>query len=203
MRYTALLDHYGMAGTRNNRGVSHENGSVESSHRYLKEALEQALLLRGHRDFEDRAAYEAFVREAVMRRNRRNAAAFRIEREQLQDLPAAAHHRLRRGRGARHALRHVHRARHPVQRAVAPDRPPPEGAAVQRPAGLLPLRRAGAHAGARHALAHQRPRPGDRLPALHRRAQAQAPGVQGAGVPRRACSRARRTAACGSSSTPG
>jgi hypothetical protein len=27
------------------------------------------------------------VREAVMRRNRRNAAAFRIEREQLQDLP--------------------------------------------------------------------------------------------------------------------
>ena len=88
VRYTALLDHYGMAGTRNNRGLSHENGSVESSHRYLKEAIEQALLLRGHRDFDDRAAYEGFVREAVMRRNRRNAAAFRIEREQLQDLPA-------------------------------------------------------------------------------------------------------------------
>jgi len=88
VRYTALLDHYGMAGTRNNRGLSHENGSVESSHRYLKEAIEQALLLRGHRDFDDRTAYEGFVREAVMRRNRRNAAAFRIEREQLQDLPA-------------------------------------------------------------------------------------------------------------------
>ena len=86
-RYTALLDHYGMAGTRNNRGLSHENGSVESPHRYLKEALEQALLLRGHRDFDDRLAYEGFVREAVMRRNRRHAAAFRIEREQLQDLP--------------------------------------------------------------------------------------------------------------------
>jgi len=86
-RYTALLDHYGMAGTRNNRGQSHENGSVESSHRYLKEAVDQALLLRGHRDFEARASYETFVREAVMRRNRRNAAAFRIEREQLLDLP--------------------------------------------------------------------------------------------------------------------
>ncbi len=86
-RYTALLDHYGMAGTRNNRGQSHENGSVESSHRYLKEAVDQALLLRGHRDFEARAVYETFVREAVMRRNRRNAAAFRIEREQLLDLP--------------------------------------------------------------------------------------------------------------------
>jgi len=45
------------------------------------------LLLRGHRDFDDRAAYEGFVREVVMRRNRRNAAAFVIEREQLQDLP--------------------------------------------------------------------------------------------------------------------
>jgi hypothetical protein len=87
VRYTALLAHYGLAGTRNNRGVSHENGSVESSHRYLKEALEQALLLRGHRDFDDRAAYDSFMREVVMRRNRRNAAAFRIEREQLQDLP--------------------------------------------------------------------------------------------------------------------
>ena len=49
MRYTALIDHYGMAATRNNRGVSHENGSVEASNRFLKEALEQRLLLRGHR----------------------------------------------------------------------------------------------------------------------------------------------------------
>ena len=87
LRYTALLEHYGMVGSRNNRGLSHENGSVESSHRFLKEAIEQALLLRGHRDFDDRAAYEGFVREVVMRRNRRNATAFRIEREQLQELP--------------------------------------------------------------------------------------------------------------------
>jgi GntR family transcriptional regulator/MocR family aminotransferase len=69
------------------RGHNHENGSVESSHRYLKDAVDQALMLRGHRDFADRAAYDEFVREVVMRRNRRNAAAFRIEREQLQDLP--------------------------------------------------------------------------------------------------------------------
>lgn len=87
LRYTALLEHYGMTGTRNNRGLSHENGSVESSHRYLKEAVDQALLLRGHRDFAERPAYEALVREVVMRRNRRHAAAFRIERAQLRDLP--------------------------------------------------------------------------------------------------------------------
>lgn len=87
VRYTALLEHYDMAGTRNNRGLGHENGSVESSHRYLKEALEQALLLRGHRDFDDRGAYETFVLEVVLRRNRRNAGAFRIERAQLRSLP--------------------------------------------------------------------------------------------------------------------
>src|SRR5471032_484977 len=86
-RYAALLGHYGMEGTRNNRGLGHENGSVESSHRYLKDAVDQALELRGHRDFADRAAYEEFVRSVVMRRNRRNAAAFQIEREYLRDLP--------------------------------------------------------------------------------------------------------------------
>jgi hypothetical protein len=87
VRYKALLEHYGMAGTRNNRGLGHENGSVESSHRWLKEAVDQALLLRGHRDFDDRPAYDEFVRSVVMRRNRRNAAAFQVEREYLRDLP--------------------------------------------------------------------------------------------------------------------
>jgi hypothetical protein len=87
VRYAALLEHYGMEGTRNNRGLGHENGSVESSHRYLKDQVDQALELRGHRDFADRAAYDEFVRGIVMRRNRRNAAAFQVEREYLVDLP--------------------------------------------------------------------------------------------------------------------
>jgi hypothetical protein len=65
-RYAALLDHYGMEGTRNNRGLGHENGSVESSHRYLKEAVDQALMLRGHRDFADRVAYDDFVEEEAL-----------------------------------------------------------------------------------------------------------------------------------------
>lgn len=87
VRYAALLAHYGIGGTRNNRGQGHENGSVESSHRHLKGAIDQALMLRGHRDFADRAAYDEFLREVVMRRNRRHAAAFRLEREQLMELP--------------------------------------------------------------------------------------------------------------------
>lgn len=86
-RYAALLAHYGMVGSRNNPGQSHENGSVESPHRYLKAALEQALLLRGHRNFSDRAAYAAFVAEVVMRRNGRHAAAFGLEQAHLRALP--------------------------------------------------------------------------------------------------------------------
>jgi hypothetical protein len=44
-------------------------------------------MLHGHRDFDDRAAYDEFLCDVVMRRNRRNAAAFRLEREHLRDLP--------------------------------------------------------------------------------------------------------------------
>ena len=87
VRYAALLEHYGMEGTRNNRGLGHENGSVESSHRYLKDQIDQALELRGHLDFADRVTYDEFVRSVVMRRNRRNAAAFQVERAYLLDLP--------------------------------------------------------------------------------------------------------------------
>jgi transposase InsO family protein len=50
--YRELCAHYGMTATRNNRGVSHENGSVESPHRHLKTTLDQALILR--RDFDAR-----------------------------------------------------------------------------------------------------------------------------------------------------
>src|SRR5690606_28929352 len=56
-RYDALCAHYGMSPSRNNTGIAHENGSVESAHRHLKEAIEDAVLLRGSRDFADLAAY--------------------------------------------------------------------------------------------------------------------------------------------------
>ena len=55
-RYEALCRHYGMTPTRNNRGVAHENGSIESSHGHLKRALIDALLLRASRDFDDLTA---------------------------------------------------------------------------------------------------------------------------------------------------
>ena len=63
-RYEALCAHYRMEPTRNNRGVAHENGSIESPHGHLKQAIEDALLLRGSRDFDDLQAYRRFVDES-------------------------------------------------------------------------------------------------------------------------------------------
>src|ERR1700716_2159827 len=86
-RYEELCAHYGMTPSRNNRGVAHENGSIESSHGHLKNVLHDELLLRGTRDFEDLAAYRRFVDEVVGRRNARNRKRIEIERAALKQLP--------------------------------------------------------------------------------------------------------------------
>ena len=86
-RYAALCVHYQMEPTRNNRGVAHENGSIESAHGHLKRAMEDALLLRGARDFEDLKAYRGFVDEILSRKNARNSARIEAERGELQALP--------------------------------------------------------------------------------------------------------------------
>lgn len=87
LRYEAFCAHYGMTPTRNNTGVAHENGSIESSHGHLKKALEDALLLRGGRDFDDLNAYRRFVDEVVGRRNANNRKRIELERSRLTPLP--------------------------------------------------------------------------------------------------------------------
>jgi len=44
-RYAGMCEHYGMTPSRHNSGRSHENGSVESAHGYLKQCIRQALLI--------------------------------------------------------------------------------------------------------------------------------------------------------------
>ncbi|WP_456726091.1 IS21 family transposase [Bradyrhizobium sp. USDA 3397] len=86
-RYEALCAHYGMRPSRNNRGVAHENGSIEGPHGHLKRAIADALLLRGTVDFDDLATYRGFIDEIVSRRNARNAKRIDSERVVLQELP--------------------------------------------------------------------------------------------------------------------
>ena len=87
-RYRDLCEHYGMRASRNNLGESHENGSIESRQGSLKRALDQALLLRGGREFAGLSAYEQFVAEAVRRLNARCARGWEGERAALRPLPA-------------------------------------------------------------------------------------------------------------------
>lgn len=87
-RYDALCAHYGMTPSRNNRGIAHENGAIESAHGHLKSALRDALALRGSAAFDDLDAYRRFVAEVVSRRNRRNAVRIDAERASLRPLPA-------------------------------------------------------------------------------------------------------------------
>jgi hypothetical protein len=86
-RYDELCAHYGMTASRNNPGVAHENGSIEGPHGHLKKVIDDALLLRGARDFESLAAYRGFVDEVVGRRNARNRKRIEIERLALKQLP--------------------------------------------------------------------------------------------------------------------
>ena len=86
-RYEALCAHYRMTPSRNNRGVAHENGAIESQHGHLKRAIAQALLLRASSDFDSLDAYRDWIAELIARRNARRDKLVGIERAHLQPLP--------------------------------------------------------------------------------------------------------------------
>jgi hypothetical protein len=87
-QYRSLLAHYGVQGHRINVRKPHENGDVESAHGHLKTALDQALLLRGQRDFGNVEEYTAFVDQVIARRNASRSVAFQEEFAALGPLPA-------------------------------------------------------------------------------------------------------------------
>lgn len=69
-RYLGAMAHYRVEADRNTPGRAHENGSVEQAHYRFKRAVEQALLMRGTREFAGRASYEAFLGEIFAARNK-------------------------------------------------------------------------------------------------------------------------------------
>lgn len=67
--YLQLLTHYGIEARTIHIASPNENGDVESSNGGIKRAVEQHLLLRGSRDFESIAVYEAFLFGIMDKRN--------------------------------------------------------------------------------------------------------------------------------------
>jgi transposase len=86
-RYTALMDHYRMKPKKINPGEAHENGDVEQSHFRFKKAVDQEMMLRGSRDFADRAEYERFLRRLFKQRNSGRRKHLEIEKKSLRPLP--------------------------------------------------------------------------------------------------------------------
>ena len=89
-RFEDVLDHYGVKSTRIRPGKSNENGIVEKGNDLVKTALEQALILRGSRDFGTQAAYQAWVCSVVDDEiNAEVARPLAVERAHLEALPSA------------------------------------------------------------------------------------------------------------------
>ena len=87
-RYRALLRHYGLEGQKIQTGKAHENGDVEQRHHRLKRAVDQALLLRGSRDFASRKSYELFLSKLIIQLNAGRRGRFEEELKVLRSLPA-------------------------------------------------------------------------------------------------------------------
>jgi Mu transposase, C-terminal domain len=87
-RYGALLRHYGLVGQAIQATCANENGDAEQSHRQFKRALDQALMLRGSRDFAGRPAYESFLRHLFGQLNAGRAKRLAEELTLLRPLPA-------------------------------------------------------------------------------------------------------------------
>jgi hypothetical protein len=87
-RYQALLAHYGLTGEQIQPGKAHENGDIEQRHHRFRTALDQALMLRGSRDFASRDAYERFLTALLGQLNAGRRERLAEEVARLRPLPA-------------------------------------------------------------------------------------------------------------------
>jgi hypothetical protein len=86
-RYQALLRYYGLVAQAINVRAAHENGDCEQSHHRFKTALDQALMLRGSRDFDGRDEYVSFLRGLFGQLNKGRQKRLDEELPLLRSLP--------------------------------------------------------------------------------------------------------------------
>lgn len=86
-RYVALLRHYGLEGRMIQAAKANENGDVEQSHHRFKRAVDQALMLRGSRDFSSLELYTEFLSGLFKQLNSGRKERFAEEAAVLRALP--------------------------------------------------------------------------------------------------------------------
>jgi hypothetical protein len=67
--YVAMMKHFNMKPRTTEVGAKEQNGDVEAGNGALKRRLEQALLVRGSRDFESSDGWQAFVEQVLRKAN--------------------------------------------------------------------------------------------------------------------------------------
>lgn len=87
LRYRGLLEHYGVQAEKTNADSGNENGDVEQRHHRFKRAVDQALMLRGSRDFADLPAYVKFLKALTVHLNRGRQSRFDEELKVIRGLP--------------------------------------------------------------------------------------------------------------------
>ncbi len=86
-RYQALLRHDRVKGQKIQPGTPNEHGDVEQRHSRVKQAVKQALLLRGSHDFSSREEYAACLRELFSQVNAGRRDRLNDEVAVLKALP--------------------------------------------------------------------------------------------------------------------
>jgi hypothetical protein len=89
MRYAALMRHYRITPEKTQARSPNENGDVEQRHYRFKRAVDQAMILRGSREFGSRAEYGEYLEKLFTRLNAGRGQRFEEERERLQALPGS------------------------------------------------------------------------------------------------------------------
>jgi hypothetical protein len=89
--YRGLASHYGFESQKIQPRCPHENGDVEQRHHRLKKAIDQALMLRGSRDFASREAYEQFLEKLQDQLNSGRRKRLQEELAVLRQLPRKRH----------------------------------------------------------------------------------------------------------------
>ena len=86
--FRSLLRHFGFSSSGMiHTGKPHQNGSIETLHGHFRRRLEQALLLRGSRQFATVGEYVEFVRGELRRANGNRGERLAEERRHLGPLP--------------------------------------------------------------------------------------------------------------------
>lgn len=85
-KYVAMARHFGMTPRTTEVGAKEQNGDVEASNGALKRRLEQALLVRGSRNFESVEAWQAFVDATVRKANTARGAVVAEELATMREL---------------------------------------------------------------------------------------------------------------------